>query len=266
MKITFSKLSGAGNDFIIIDNRDLSIHLTPFQIKKLCTRRTGVGADGLIFIEPSSTYSFSMKYHNADGFLGSMCGNGARCAVYFAHTIGITASAEKAYTFEANRNCYNAWITGTETVKVRMLPPKDFRNNIKIEGLICHFVDTGSPHVLVYTSNIENVKVTETGRTIRHRTDIFPEGTNVNFIEITSPETLTIRTFERGVEDETLACGTGAVASALMSYRIGKISNTTVQIKVKSGDTLQVQFSENMDTVLLTGPAKIIFTGSFTIE
>jgi len=266
MKITFSKLSGAGNDFIIIDNRDLSLHLTPLQIKALCTRRTGIGADGLIFIEPSSTYAFSMKYHNADGFLGSMCGNGARCAVYFAHTIGIAASSEKAYKFEANGNRYDAWITGTNTVKVRMLPPKDFRNNIEIEGLICHFVDTGSPHVLVYTSDIENVKVTETGPIIRHRTDIFSEGANVNFIEITSPETLTIRTFERGVEDETLACGTGAVATALMSYRIGKIRSKIVQIKVKSGDTLQVQFNENMDTVFLTGPAKIIFDGSCTIE
>ena len=265
MKITFSKLSGAGNDFIVIDNRELSIQLTQLQIKELCTRRTGIGADGLIFIEPSTWYAFSMKYYNADGFPGSMCGNGGRCAAYFAHTTGISASSMTGYTFEANGNRYDAWITGTETVKLQMLPPKEFRNDIEIEGLICHAVDTGSPHVLIYTSEIENIKVIEIGRTIRHRTDIFPEGSNVNFIEITSPEILTIRTFERGVEDETLACGTGAVAAALMSYRIGKIRGTTVQVRVKSGDTLQVQFNENMDEVFLTGPAKIIFEGSFNL-
>ena len=265
MKITFSKLSGAGNDFIVIDNRNNSIHLTPLHIQELCTRRTGIGADGLIFIEPSTWYAFSMKYYNADGFPGSMCGNGGRCAAYFAHTTGISASSMTGYTFEANGNRYNAWITGTETVKLQMLPPKEFRNDIEIEGLICHAVDTGSPHVLIYTSEIENIKVIEIGRTIRHRKDIFPEGSNVNFIEITSPEILTIRTFERGVEDETLACGTGAVAAALMSYRIGKIRGTTVQVRVKSGDTLQVQFNENMDEVFLTGPAKIIFEGSFNL-
>jgi diaminopimelate epimerase len=265
MKITFSKLSGAGNDFIVIDNRNNSIHLTPLHIQELCTRRTGIGADGLIFIEPSSRYAFCMKYYNADGFPGSMCGNGGRCAVYFAHTIGITGSSETCYTFEANGNRYDAWITGEETVKLRMLPPKEFRNNIEIEGLICHAVNTGSPHAVIYTSHIERIKVTEIGRTIRHRTDIFPEGSNVNFIEITSPETLSIRTFERGVEDETLACGTGAVAGALMSYHIGKISATTVQVKVKSGDTLQVQFNEDMDEVFLTGPAKCVFEGSFNL-
>jgi len=265
MKITFSKLSGAGNDFIVIDNRNNSIHLTPVRIQELCTRRTGIGADGLIFIEPSSMYSFSMKYYNADGFPGSMCGNGGRCAVYFAHTIGITGSSETCYTFEANGNRYDAWITGEETVKLRMLPPKEFRNDIEIEGLICHSVNTGSPHAVVYTSDLEHIKVTEIGKTIRHRTDIFPEGSNVNFIEITSPESITIRTFERGVEDETLACGTGAVAAALMSHHIGKINASTILVKVKSGDTLQVQFNENMDEVFLTGPAQCIFEGSFTL-
>ena len=265
MKITFSKLSGAGNDFIVIDNRELSIYLTQLQIKELCTRRTGIGADGLIFIEPSSRYAFSMKYYNADGFPGSMCGNGGRCAVYFAHTAGISASSRTDYTFEANGNRYDAWITGAETVKLRMLPPKDFRNDIEIEGLICHAVDTGSPHALIYTTDIEHIKVIEIGRTIRHRTDIFPEGSNVNFVEITSPEILTIRTFERGVEDETLACGTGAVAAALMSHRIGKIRGTSVQVRVKSGDTLKVQFNENMSDVFLTGPAKVIFNGSFNL-
>lgn len=266
MKITFSKLSGAGNDFIVIDNRELSLHLTPLQINALCTRRTGIGADGLILIEPSATYSFSMKYYNADGLLGSMCGNGGRCAVYFASAIGIPAASGNAYTFEANGNRYDAWVLAEESVKLKMLAPEGFRNNLDIESELCHFLNTGSPHAIIYTSNLDAVKVNEKGSTIRHRTDFFPEGTNVNFIEITSPHALALRTFERGVEEETLACGTGAVAAALMSHKLGKISSTTVQVTVKSGDTLEVQFNDDMNDVFLTGPAKIIYEGSFTID
>jgi diaminopimelate epimerase len=266
MDITFSKLSGAGNDFIVIDNRNLSITLSTEQIRTLCTRRTGIGADGLILIEPSAAHAFSMKYYNADGFLGSMCGNGGRCAAYFAHTIGIPASSVNGYAFEANSNRYDAWITGTETVRLRMLAPEEFRNNMEIEGMTCHSVNTGSPHAVIYTSDLQAANVNGTGRTIRHRTDIFPEGTNVNFIEITSPESLSIRTFERGVEDETLACGTGAVAAALMSYKLGRISSTTVHVTVKSGDILEVRFNESMNEVFLTGPAKIVYKGSCTID
>lgn len=266
MKIIFSKLSGSGNDFIVIDNRALSIQLTPMQIKELCTRRTGIGADGLIYIEPSANYDFSMKYHNSDGFPGSMCGNGGRCAVYFAHSKGIAASSELNYEFEANNNHYNAWIIDHESVKLQMLPPEEFINDMNIEGFICHSVNTGSPHVIIYVLDLNKVKVTEIGRFIRHKTDFFPQGTNVNFVQINSPDTLAIRTFERGVEDETLSCGTGAVAAALMTYRIGKTKNTSLKIKVRSGDTLHVNFSENMHEVFLTGPAKIIFEGNFDID
>jgi len=264
MKINFSKLSGAGNDFIVIDNRTLSIKLSAMQIRELCTRRTGIGADGLILIEPSTAHDFSMNYHNADGFQGSMCGNGGRCAAYFAYSINIPCKKENAYTFEANGNRYDAWITDLETVRLRMLAPEQFRHELQLDEALCYAVNTGSPHALVYVADLDGVKVNKTGGAIRHRTDIFPEGTNVNFVQITSPDSLSVRTFERGVEDETLACGTGAVAAALMSYRLGKLSSTTVQVKVKSGDTLQVQFSETMDDVFLTGPAKIIYEGSFT--
>jgi diaminopimelate epimerase len=265
MKITFSKLSGAGNDFIVIDNREVKLHLTAPQIKTLCTRRTGIGADGLILIEESPEYTFSMKYYNADGFPGSMCGNGGRCAVYFASTAGIAGSSENAYTFEANGNRYDAWIIGPESIKLKMLPPEGFMNNLSIEGECCHTVNTGSPHAVIYTSDLETINVTGTGGTIRHRKDFFPEGTNVNFIEVTSPHSLAVRTYERGVEDETLACGTGAVAAALMSYRLGKVNSSTIQVTVKSGDTLEVSFNENMQEIFLTGPAKIIYTGSFFI-
>ncbi|NTW82039.1 MAG: diaminopimelate epimerase [Chlorobiaceae bacterium] len=266
MEIPFSKLSGAGNDFIIIDNRSRAVDLTHLQIRDLCTRRTGIGADGLILIDPSEHCDFSMKYYNADGYPGSMCGNGGRCAVYFASMAGIPSSFENGYKFEANGNRYDAWVTGPETVKLRMLAPEGFRNDMTIEGYTCHSVDTGSPHAIIYTDNLENIHVTGIGSTIRHRTDFFPEGTNVNFIEITSFDSLSLRTFERGVEDETLACGTGAVASALMSKRLGKIKGTVVLVRVKSGEILEVSFSEDMKEVFLTGPAKIVFKGRFVTE
>ncbi len=264
MKIAFSKLSGAGNDFIVIDNRELSVHLSTSQIREMCTRRTGIGADGLILIEPSADCAFSMKYYNADGLPGSMCGNGGRCAVYFAYTIGITASSANGFTFEANSNHYHAWIVDHETVKLQMLEPKEFRYDINIDGIVCHSLNTGSPHAIIYRDDLANVNVTEIGRPIRYRTDFFPDGTNVNFVEITSPESLSIRTFERGVEDETLACGTGAVGAALMSYRLHKISATTVLVKVRSGDALKIQFSDNMKEVFLIGPAKIIYEGTMS--
>jgi diaminopimelate epimerase len=265
MQINFTKMSGAGNDFIMIDNRNLDITLSPEQVKTMCTRRTGIGADGLILIEPSEHFDFRMNYHNADGYPGSMCGNGGRCAVYFSRTIGIEP-ASGHYILEANGNRYDAWITGEETVKLRMLSPDGFRNGLDIDGFTCHFVNTGSPHTIIYAGDLENIDVYTAGRSIRNRKDFFPEGTNVNFLEITSPDNISVRTFERGVEDETLACGTGAVAAALMSYRLGKVTGRTVRIRVKSGDILEVDFTEDMKEIYLTGPAVIVYKGTITLH
>lgn len=266
MQINFTKLSGAGNDFIVIDNRDRSLKLKTEQIRAMCTRRTGIGADGLILIEPSARFDFSMNYHNADGLPGSMCGNGGRCAVYFAHSIGVPSTQKDLYTFEANGNRYDAAVTGREMVCLHMLDPEDFRNAVTVGGFSCHYVNTGSPHAVIFTAEgeLERIDVCNEGRSIRHRTDIFPGGTNVNFLEITSPDSLSVRTFERGVEDETLACGTGAVAAAVMSYRLGKVSSPAVRVRVRSGDILEVAFSKDIKAVTLTGPAKIIYRG--TIE
>jgi diaminopimelate epimerase len=266
MEISFSKLSGAGNDFIVIDNRNLSLRLTSDRIKALCTRRTGIGADGLILIEPSDAFAFRMNFYNADGCPGSMCGNGGRCAAYFAMSVGIPLSPGNHYTFEANGNRYDSWITGHEYVKLRMLSPKEFRHDMQIEGADCHSVDTGSPHVIIYTSDLEHADVRGKGSDIRHRTDFFPGGTNVNFIEITSGDSLSVRTFERGVEDETLACGTGAVAAALMSRRLGKVSGNAVRVMVRSGELLEVNFSPDMREVFLSGPARIVYRGIFSYD
>jgi len=257
--LSFSKMSGAGNDFIVIDNMRLETDLAEEQIRNLCTRRTGIGADGMILVEPSDRYDFTMKYFNADGRPGSMCGNGGRCTVYFAWKYGI---CPEQTVFEANGCRYEAHVTGHEEVRLKMTLPGDFRDEFPAGEFTCAFVDTGSPHTIIYTDDVSRVDVDTSGRRIRNDTSLFPEGTNVNFLQITSPGTLTLRTFERGVEAETLACGTGAVAAALMSYRLGKISSRRVEITVKSGDILTVDFSEDMTDVYLAGPAKIVYKGT----
>lgn len=264
MQIEFTKMSGAGNDFIVIDNRQNRYNLEPQQVRAMCARRTGIGADGLILIETSGTADFRMNYHNADGFPGSMCGNGGRCAVWFAHLLGIRP-AGKRYRFEAGSGTYEAEVTGEESVRLHMLPPSGFRDGLQAGAWNCHFVDTGSPHAIAYVDNLDTMDVVNEGSAVRHREDLFPGGTNVNFLEITAPDALSIRTFERGVEDETLACGTGTVAAALMSYRLGKVTASPVRVRVRSGETLMVGFNEAMDRIYLEGPAREVYRGTITL-
>ncbi len=265
MQINFTKMSGAGNDFVVIDNRFGQVSLTNDRIREICTRRTGVGADGLILIEASQTADFRMNYHNSDGFQGSMCGNGGRCAAYFVWSIGIRPAGER-YVFEAGPGRYEAEVTGNESVRLHMLPPAGFRDGLLIDAWDCHYVDTGSPHTIVYTDDVDCIDVYSEGKTIRNRKDFFPEGTNVNFLEVTDGNSISLRTFERGVEDETLACGTGAVASALMSHRLGKVDSSPVKVKVRSGDILEVGFSADMQDVYLEGPARIVYQGTLTMQ
>jgi diaminopimelate epimerase len=264
MQIPFTKMSGAGNDFIVIDNRTGQYALSELQINALCRRQTGIGADGLILLESSGTHDFAMRYYNADGRLGSMCGNGGRCIVHFAWHTGV-ANHKAQYTFEANGNTYHADVLNEGIIKLKMQPPKDFRDKFTVEGYDSYFVNTGSPHAILFFDNVEEVDVFGIGEKIRHNREHFPEGTNVNFIQIISGNTIRLRTFERGVEDETLACGTGAVASALMSYRLGKVQSEPVSVIVQSGDILEVSFDKDMQDVYLTGPAKPVFTGVVTV-
>ncbi len=258
MRLSFTKMSGAGNDFIVIDNMKLATSMQEEQIRALCTRRTGIGADGMIMIEPSERYDFTMKYYNADGRMGSMCGNGGRCAVYFAHTLGVAGSST---VFEANQRRYEADVTENSMVRLNMTDPEDFRDAFEVCGHTCYFVDTGSPHTLLVTEDVDSFDVDGVGRAIRKNTELFPEGTNVNIVQVTSPTTIKLRTFERGVEAETLACGTGAVASALLCRKLGLLDSCHIGVTVRSGDLLQVDFSQEFRDVYLAGPAKIIFRG-----
>jgi diaminopimelate epimerase len=263
VKIEFTKMSGAGNDFIVIDNCSGALELSEVQIRRLCARRTGIGADGLMLMNSSARYDFAMRYFNADGRPSSMCGNGGRCITRFAYLSGMKKTQ---FAFEANGEVYHAEILDERRVKLKMQPPKHFKDALHIEGFEGFYVDTGSPHVVLYVTPVETFEVQNVGRKIRHHTELFPNGTNVNFVEPLSEDCLRIRTFERGVEDETLACGTGCVAAAVISYRLRKVKTHAIKLIVQSGEVIEVEFDEAMQHVYLIGSADVVFTGCIDLE
>ena len=279
-KIYFIKMSGAGNDFIFVEkNQYPDLNFLPEQIKKLCHRRNGIGADGLIFIEDLPDYDYKMTYFNADGSKGSLCANGARCSIWFAQNSGRLKDGKAR--FISNDIEYSGEVVSDEHIKFNLNPPKKIKYNFKIKAynqmITSHFTDTGSPHVVIKISdilknaadpkssfkNILEVPVFNLGKEIRYSSNFKPEGTNVNFIDIID-DVIHIRTYERGVEDETLACGTGSVAAALICFITDKIK-PPIKLKTFGGDVLTVNFeveNEKVKNLSLTGPAKIIFKGS----
>jgi diaminopimelate epimerase len=283
-KILFTKMSGAGNDFIVIDKSiNKSISLKPNQISKVCNRRYGIGADGLILISDSKENDFLMEYFNADGSTGSLCGNGARCAIQFAGNSKRLKNGKAR--FKSNNELFNGEIVGYNKVRFELKSPTKIKLNFRIKAasqlIKSHYADTGSPHVVIEIDdvlalpkdlnskyrNIENFPVFEIGREIRYHKDFAPSGTNVNFIQIKNNEIL-IRTYERGVENETYACGTGSVASAIIASTNRNI-NPPIRMKTWGGDELIVNFQQigdRFDNVSLTGPAKTVFTGEFELK
>jgi diaminopimelate epimerase len=267
MNIEFAKLSAAGNDFILIDNRKEIISSADYQniAKKLCDRRYAVGADGLILIESSNTVDFKMKYFNSDGSHASMCGNGGRAIARFAYQIG---AAKDDMVFETDAGIVKAKIVGENIVRLNLYAPKDLKQNIKlkIENKECvvDFINTGVPHAVLFVDDAENTEVFKYGKIIRNLPEFAPDGTNVNFVQKTKDNTIIVRTYERGVEDETLACGTGIIASSILSVLKGLVKSP-VNIIARGGDKLRVSFNnENgkIDGVVLEGPAIIAFTGT----
>jgi diaminopimelate epimerase len=279
-KIFFKKMSGAGNDFIFVDiNQNLGLALTPEKIKNLCNRRNGIGADGLITIEDLADYNYKMIYYNADGSTGSLCANGARCSIWFAEkTSRLKNGIAK---FVSNGAEFSGEVLDDELIKFNLNPPKQIKYNFKIKAseqmITSNFADTGSPHVVIKISdvlkdvanpksffhNILEFPVFKIGKEIRYREEFRPNGTNVNFIDVID-EVIHIRTYERGVEDETLACGTGSVASALICYITDNLK-PPITLKTFGGDQLIVNFeveNQKAKNLSLTGPAKIIFEGS----
>ncbi|MFM9052322.1 MAG: diaminopimelate epimerase [Bacteroidota bacterium] len=256
---SFSKYHGTGNDFIMIDDRTCSFNLSTTRIHALCNRRFGIGADGLILIRPSDKADFQMVYFNADGGEGSMCGNGARCASAFAYRIGL---GQKEIVFEGVDGMHTATLLGNDIVKLRMNDVKEFKQRIGFS-----FVDTGSPHLVIPASDLESVDVNQVGKKYRHDVEFAPGGTNVNFIEF-KDEGLFVRTFERGVEGETLSCGTGVTAVALVAHRNGWVASDAdfVDIRTRGGD-LKVFFKPDPTggyrDIFLQGPAVHVFDGQF---
>lgn len=260
MYLHFYKYQGAGNDFIILDNRDGQYSkLAIPQIYKLCNRNFGIGADGLMMLDLHPEATFEMKYYNADGKEGSMCGNGGRCIVAFAHKLGLVQGDK--VSFKAIDGMHEAVLTKPNWVELKMsdVSSVEFGEDFAI-------LDTGSPHYVKYTEYLGDVDVVKEGRAIRNSKDFAKEGINVNFIEY-GPSALLVRTYERGVENETMACGTGVTAAALV---VAGNQNKAYSIPVKTnGGSLEVRFDkkdqQHYENIWLCGPADYVFQGEIAL-
>ncbi len=267
MIVEFTKMNGAGNDFVLVDNRDGSSSLDGDQIAHLCNRHRGIGADGLLAVE-GTPKSLRMRYYNSDGGEAEMCGNGARCfARYAARLLG---RSEGPLPFATQAGLISAELLG-EKVRIQMSEPHSLQlaHSLHLPGgdFEVHSLNTGVPHIVVFVPDLETRAVFEEGRTLRRHPRFAPAGTNANFVQILAPGSLAIRTYERGVEDETLACGTGVVAAALIYHHLFAIPSP-ISVLVRGGDLLEVGFQiENghPSAVTLSGPADFVFEGSISV-
>lgn len=262
--IKFEKYTGAGNDFVIIEdlaNRcsdDFYQNLTPI----CCDRHFGIGGDGVMVIRKSDTCDFKMMYWNPDGSIAGMCGNGGRCIamMYYRYF------KKENLTFETRSGMYSAKILSDEVVELSMIDPYDFE---KTPYLAEHsaYINTGTQHLVLPIQHIDQINVVEQGKL--HRNSPFAlnkGGANINFIEKQNASTIKIRTYEKGVEDETLACGTGTVAAAIVAFKNQLIDQKPVQVIVRSGEKLVVNFDNQYKNVTLTGQAKFLFSGEVTVD
>ncbi|MEJ2113647.1 MAG: diaminopimelate epimerase [Flavobacteriaceae bacterium] len=258
MTQTFYKYQGTGNDFVIIDNRQENFDKNNTKlIKYLCDRRFGIGADGLILLENHDSVDFKMVYYNADGNKSTMCGNGGRCIVMFAKFLGII---KEEATFEAIDGLHHAIIDNDE-VKLQM---QDVQGIQRSDDFV--FLNTGSPHHVIFHDNLKQLDVKTEGSSIRYSDVYKKEGVNVNFVEPLNNNDFSVRTYERGVEDETLSCGTGVTAVAIAMHFIGETEKNLITLKTQGGD-LKVCFDNNQGkytNVWLIGPAQFVYKGQFS--
>ncbi len=266
-RIDFYKMSGSGNDFIIVDNRNKIIDETdlPNFISKACRRKMSVGADGFILVENTDAADFKWRFYNSDGSVAEMCGNGARCVARYAYINGI---AGPDMSFETQAGIVQAYVAG-ERVKVKMTDPLDLKLDYPIElknsSLSISSVNTGVPHVVIVKDSIDTVEIVKVGREIRFNHIFSPAGTNVNFVCHLKDNIIKIRTYERGVEDETLACGTGAIAGAIVMACRKKLKSP-VNVLTRSGGYLNIFYQENDGKyydIYLQGDARIIYKAQF---
>jgi diaminopimelate epimerase len=264
----FTKMNGAGNDFVMVDNRQNSLVLDKAAIARICDRHRGVGGDGLIAVEPAQNGAdFRMRYYNADGGEAEMCGNGARCFGRFAARL---SGKTDAVSFETMAGVITARLLG-ENVQIEMSLPHSFQLGTTLdlagETHTVHAVNTGVPHAVVFVDNLEAVDIRKLGAALRYHSHFAPKGTNANFVAKVGPQALAIRTYERGVEDETLACGTGMVACALIFHSLTGAASP-IAVQVKGGDTLKISFEHDgaaYSNVKLTGPADFVFEGETSV-
>lgn len=277
LKFEFTKMTGAGNDFVLIDDRNGQLQLDwSDTAKRVCHRKFGIGADGLLVIGASTRADFSMQYYNADGTYGGMCGNGGRCAALYM----MKKKQLRQLRFETLDFVYSAAGENGQMIRLHMKDAANIRTNIALRiddaAIVVHFIDSGAPHVVLFINDlppalldqVTTQGVVTLGRAIRSHPEFAPLGTNVNFV--TEPEhgMISIRTYERGVEAETLACGTGSVASAVMASLLRNVA-APVQVKTISGDTLTVSFSSGeggITNVVLRGPATEVFSGQIQLR
>ena len=257
MPLTFHKYQSTGNDFVLIDNRKAEFPADDTAlINKLCDRKFGVGADGLILLETSASTDFLMRYFNADGTLGSFCGNGSRAVVSFAQSLGIIAGST---SFEAYDGVHEAVITG-DLIRVKMA---DVQNGRQL--LNGTFIDTGSPHYIEFVEKLDEMDVVHEGRELRNLAVFAPDGSNINYVEDLGQGKIKVRTYERGVENETLSCGTGVTAAAIVAAEAGMGNNIVIETL---GGSLRVWFEQNdrgFDDIWLEGPTEKVFSGKLAV-
>ncbi len=268
--IPFYKMQGCGNDFVIIDNRELGVPVEkmPQWAEKLCQRAFGVYADGLFFIEnppEGSDLDFVWQFYNSDGSRAEMCGNASRCAGRLAHALEI---AGEQHTFGSDAGPIKVQVfPHLEEVKVQLTPPQDVALNqhLEIDGkeYQYHFANTGVPHVVVQVADVEDVDIKKLGSAFRYHDAFAPAGSNVNFVQIDDNDSLIVRTYERGVEDETYACGTGVSAVQVALNRLG-LTDAAVRVKTSGGEILKVIIEDN--NVFLQGGAELTFSGEIYLE
>jgi diaminopimelate epimerase len=259
MEISFAKYQGTGNDFVIIDNREGNINLSNQQVAYLCDRRKGIGADGVMLLGHKEGFDFTMTYYNADGNEGSMCGNGGRCLTQFAHDMGIK---KEHYTFDAVDGLHEATIDHHGLVHLKMIDVNEVHH-----GNGFHTTNTGSPHYIQMVDNVNDMDVYKEGYAIRNSDTFKKEGINVNFVEQQAAQ-LFVRTFERGVENETYSCGTGVTAAALISC-LHKEGKQIVPIETLGGK-LSVQLNHtgggHFKDIWLIGPGTFVFKGTIKLH
>lgn len=264
--IPFSKMNGAGNDFVVIDNRDLEYDLSKEQIEAICDRHRGIGADGFIAVEPSQEKEgeVRMRYYNADGGEAEMCGNGARCFGNFYRRL--TGVSEKLL-FETMVGIVSAEYPDEDNVRVGLSDPFDFSLNEELEVLgnteTVHSINTGVPHALIQVEDVDESDIYKIGKNLRYHDRFSPAGTNANIFSVVEERRIKLRTYERGVEGETLACGTGMAAAGIVHHALTECE-APIKVEVRGGDTLEVDFECDNGVyrnVFLTGPADFVFEG-----